>query len=349
MNSTLSLVLNLDYKTLITEKRKDLHTNNVKKQIGLLSLLLVLAVFWGSSIVLAQPNDITRTNITFENGQFTLHGELVMPDSAQNAPALIFLVGSGENSSYRTLYKDFIQKNLEALFLSEGFALLYFDKRGIGESEGKWQRSDLYERASDAKAAINFLQTQGRINANRIGVVGHSEGGWVAQIMGDRYQNELTLIASIAAPTYDIKLKLTNEYYSDNLCENMPDKEAFDKAGKKAISDINWVSWFPVKKAWRHLREIRFFDPAPHLREIDIPAFFAFGENDAEVYPGWALGTLNETFEEEIPTNFSLQIIPAANHDMKLAGKCESFEDTRNKPYSDYFRQVFKDWVLSNI
>lgn len=292
---------------------------------------------------------VTRTNITFDNGRYTLHGELVQPDTAMHAPALVFLVGSGPNSSHRTLYKEFVTENLEKLFLQEGIALLYFDKRGVGKSEGKWQRTDLYERAADAKAAVDFLKTQGRIDPTRIGVIGHSQGGWVAQIMADRYRNDIKLIASLAAPTYDITLKLTNEYYSNNLCSGMPDSEAYDKAVKKAISDINWVSWFPITKPWRQLWELRFFDPTPHLLEINIPAFFAFAENDADVYPGWAIGALNEAFNENIPSNFSLQIIPGANHDFKMAEMCASPEEVAKAEYSSYFQQVFKNWIMANL
>ena len=330
-------------KVLYMQKYTFQH-RGIRKFLFILGLILLS----GTTLeVFAQ--DVTRTPVFFKNGRFTLHGELVLPDTAQNAPVLVFLVGSGENSSYRTLYKEFVTENLEHQFLNEGFALLYFDKRGVGDSNGKWQRTNLYERSADAKAAVDFLKTQGRIDSSRIGIIGHSQGGWVAQIMADRYRNDIKLVASLAAPTYDIKLKLTNEYYSDNLCSGEADAEAFDRASKKAISDINWVSWFPVTKPWRQLYELREFDPAPHLLEIDIPAFFAFAENDADVYPGWAIGALNETFNQNVPENFSLQIIPGANHEFKMAEMCASPDEVAKAEYSSYFQQVFKNWILSHL
>ncbi|GAB5409694.1 MAG: hypothetical protein BalsKO_20590 [Balneolaceae bacterium] len=299
--------------------------------------------------VSAFAQDVTRTNVTFDNGRFTLHGELVIPDTSDNAPVLIFLVGSGANSSHRTLYKKFVEENIEKLFLDQGAAILYFDKRGIGKSDGRWQRTNLYERASDVKAAIDFLKTQGRIDDSRIGIIGHGQGGWVAQIVGDRFRNDIKFIASLAAPTFDVKLQLTNDYYSRFLCEGEEDTKAFDKASKKALSDINWVTWFPVTKAWRQLREISDFDPAPHLLELDIPSLFVFAENDYYVYPGWAIGALNETFKQSVPDNFNLQIIPGANHDLKLTEMCTSIDDAKPEPYSNYFQQIFKTWVISNL
>ena len=309
---------------------------------------LLAAFFFLISTVSLQAQ-VTRTNITFENGRFTLHGELILPDTSNNAPVIIFLVGSGENSSYRTLYKDFVENNLEDLFLSEGIGLLYFDKRGVGDSEGRWQRSDLYDRAEDTKAAIEFLKTQGRVDSTRIGIVGHSQGGWVAQIMADQYKDDIVFIASLAAPTFDVKLQITNDLYSRYICKGKSPEEAMDKATKKAISDINWVSWFPVTKPWRQLKVINEFDPAPHLREITMPAFFAFAENDYFVYPGWAIGALNETFDNKVPENFSLHIIPAANHDFRMADMCTPDTEVTDEPFSDYFQQVFRTWILDHI
>ena len=310
-------------------------------------VLLILWFAMGS--ISAQARQVTRTSITFENERFTIHGELILPDTSAKAPVIIFLVGSGENSSYRTLYKDFVEKNLEELFLSEGIGLLYFDKRGVGDSEGRWQRADLYDRAADTKAAIEFLKTQGRVDSNRIGIVGHSQGGWVAQIMADRYRNDIVFIASLAAPTYDVKMQLTNNYYSRYLCRGKSEEEAFDKASKKALSDINWVSWFPLTKPWRQLKVISEFDPAEHLQRIEMPAFFAFAENDYYVYPGWAIDALNESFNDEVPGNFNLQIIPGANHDFRMADLCTSDEDAESEPFSEYFQQVFKTWILEHI
>lgn len=312
------------------------------------SIASLIFLFFTTSVS-AQNFDVTRTNITFDNGRFTLHGELIIPDTAQNAPVIIFLGGTGGNASYRTNYRQFVTENLEELLLEEGFAILYYDKRGVGKSQGRWPATNLYERASDTKAAIDFLKSQGRIDPTRIGIIGHSEGGWVAQIVGDRYREDIKAIASLSTPTYDIELKLTNEYYTDNLCAGLPDNEAFDRAGKKAISDLNWVSWVPVGKKVRELRNMRFFDPAPHLLELEMPAFFAFAENDADVYPGWAVGVLNETFNNRVPDYFSLQVIPNANHHLKLVDSCASRDDISSAPYSDFFQQVFKSWILNNI
>jgi len=308
---------------------------------------LIVAVWILNNPIQAQ--DLLRTNITFESGKNTLHGELLLPQNSDSIPMIIFLVGSGENSSHRTIYKDFVEQNLEALFIKEGYGILYYDKRGVGDSEGKWHRSNIYDRADDAKAAIEYLKTLNSVDPSRIGVFGHSQGGWVAQVIGSLYRNDVKAIASIAGPVSSAELHLTNIYNSEFLCEGETKDKAFEKASKKAQSDINWVSVFPLKKAWRQLKEISEFDPANDLRRITDPALFVFASNDNMVYPGWSLTSLNETFPNGIPNNFTLSVIPGANHDLKNAGMCSSKKEANEALYSEYFQNTFKSWVLNNL
>lgn len=308
-------------------------------------LLAVLAL----SPIHALAQDLLRTNITFESGSNTLHGELLLPQKVDSVPMMIFLVGAGENSSHRTLYKKFVEQNLEALFIQEGYGILYFDKRGVGDSEGKWQKSNIYDRADDAKAAIDYLKTLNSVDPNRIGVIGHSQGGWVAQVVGSLYRNDVKAVVSIAGPVSNAELNLINIYNSDYLCEGEPEEKAFELATKKALSDINWVSVFPLKKAWRHLKEIADFDPSNDLKRITDPALFVFPANDRTVYPGWALTSLNETFPEGVPDNFTLSVIPGANHDLKNVGLCSTNKESKEALYSEYFQNTFKSWVLNNL
>lgn len=332
----------------------------------------------------------------YEDTIYELHGELVWPkpigesngiatldQNTQLHPAIVFLVGSGPNSTHTGLYADFVRENLEQLFLQHGVALLYFDKRGVGLSEGRWHHTDLYERADDARSAVQFLRQQPGIDPDRIGVVGHSQGGSVAQILGHLYGDSLAFIASLAAPTYDTQRRLTHEYYNMYHCLGEPQVIALDKAQKKAISDLNWVNAFPLTKTWRHLRELSDFNPTPHLAQLQLPAYFAFPELDYFVSAEWGVEALkqatqqaSETATEQInfapdiasaltpestenPTNITIQVFPGLDHDfIPTPDVCtgaattpeQSDELGPKKPaYSQEFQQNFQKWVLSHL
>jgi pimeloyl-ACP methyl ester carboxylesterase len=316
----------------------------------------------------------------YEDRVYQLHGELVLPAGGEadlsakqsveqsdadhkstGMPAIVFLVGSGPNSSHRGLYAEFVHENLENLFLEKGIALFYFDKRGVGLSEGRWQRTDLFERADDARSAVRRLRDYPGIDGHRIGVVGHSQGGTVAQLLGALYGDSLAFVASLAAPTYDTERRLTHEYYSRFLCEGDPDAEAFDRAQKKAISDLNWVQAFPLTKAWRQLNVLSEFDPAPYLADITPPAYFAFAERDYFVSARWGLETLEQAFalanSEGLPAHITVENFAGLDHDFRPTENVCSGSGVGGEPsetpalpdYSEDFQRAFRDWVLQTL
>ena len=356
-------------------------------------------VWFQSSNVLRRQVALQDTSLTprqaekkYEDTIYELHGELVKPQPSRESkgeifldpnsqlhPAIVFLVGSGPNSTHTGLYTDFVRENLEQIFLQHGVALMYFDKRGVGLSEGRWHRTDLYERADDARAAVQFLQQHPDIDPKRIGVVGHSQGGTVAQILGHLYGDSLAFIASLAAPTYDTQRRITHEYYNGFLCSSEPEEVARDKSEKKAISDLNWVNAFPLIKTWRHLSELSEFSPAPHLAQLRLPSYFAFAELDYYVSAEWGVSALKKAAGNL--ANTTIQVFPGLDHDFRqTADVCagaeldlderrqndasknraleeakstdalESDELRQKKPnYSKDFQRNFQQWVLAEF
>ena len=356
-------------------------------------------VWFQSSNVLSRQVALQDSSLTprqaekkYEDTIYELHGELVKPQPSRESkgeifldpnnqlhPAIVFLVGSGPNSTHTGLYSDFVRENLEQIFLQHGVALMYFDKRGVGLSEGRWHRTDLYERADDARAAVKFLQQHPDIDPKRIGVVGHSQGGTVAQILGHLYGDSLAFIASLAAPTYDTQRRITHEYYNGFLCSSEPEEVARDKSEKKAISDLNWVNVFPLIKTWRHLSELSEFSPAPHLAQLRLPSYFAFAELDYYVSAEWGVSALKKAAGNS--ANTTIQVFPGLDHDFrqtadvcagaeldlddrrqndasknraleeaKSTDSLESDELRQKKPnYSKDFQRNFQQWVLAEF
>ena len=356
-------------------------------------------VWFQSSNVLSRQVALQDTSLTprqaekkYEDTIYELHGELVKPQPSRESkgeifldpnsqlhPAIVFLVGSGPNSTHTGLYTDFVRENLEQIFLQHGVALMYFDKRGVGLSEGRWHRTDLYERADDARAAVQFLQQHPDIDPKRIGVVGHSQGGTVAQILGHLYGDSLAFIASLAAPTYDTQRRITHEYYNGFLCSSVPEEVARDKSEKKAISDLNWVNAFPLIKTWRHLSELSEFSPAPHLAQLRLPSYFAFAELDYYVSAEWGVSALKKAAGNS--ANITIQVFPGLDHDFRQtadvcagaeldlddrrqndASKSRALEEAKSTdalesdelrqkkpPYSKDFQRNFQQWVLAEF
>jgi uncharacterized protein len=112
--------------------------------------------------------------ISVRTGNAVLAGEVWHPQTDLQA-GVVMVGGSGptdrSNGGYFVPYRD--------QFTDHGIAMLWYDKRGVGESAGDWRAGTLDDLATDAIAAMSALQ-QMLDDAIPVGLFGHSEGGWVA-------------------------------------------------------------------------------------------------------------------------------------------------------------------------
>jgi uncharacterized protein len=309
--------------------------------------VLVLAI-WIINTALGSSKD--SVEISFQSEGYTLKGKLVIPQNLETkVPAIIFLIGSGGNSSYAKDYKKFIDFFLESPMEKEHVAFLYFDKRGVGESEGKWQNTDFEQRAEDAKNAAAYLQTLPQIDSEKIYVVGHSQGGWIVQICLAKYPEYFAGGISMAGPTFDVKKQLINDYQSAFICnKDMSSEKALKKAKRRVNRDLTIVSVLPLQEDWKQLKVIRKYDPKEYLLNIEKPLLLLFAENDRLVNPTWSLEHLNELYPNGLPENFSYHISAGENHSFKTSPLCYkgAWSDLE---FSGKTRNVMMDWFKNEV
>ena len=298
----------------------------------------------------AAPDDslATRRPVSFSSGGYRLHGELVAPRTAAGRrPAVVFLVGSG-TSSYRTNYRSFLRDNLETPLLAQGVALLYFDKPGLGQSEGRWAGATFADRAADARAALAFLAAQPGIDSTRLAVVGHSQGGWIAQMMAARYPAQVRCAVSLAGASYPVRRQLLGDYYNQNRCQGLDSARAWRRAGHQTNRAFA-VAWLlPVREQWAHLRRIRRFDPAADLRRVQRPLLLLVGEHDELVDPTWTQARLHEVLGPKLPPNVRYQTIAGADHSFQLAPRCHA-GSRKQFAYATAFQQALSGFLREEL
>lgn len=310
------------------------------------NLMLLLLVICSYCVYAADTT--YSSQVEFRSGPYILSGQLLLPKASGKVPVIVFLVGSGGETSHRNIYRLMLEEAFEKQLLPEGVALFYFDKRGVGHSQGKWYETDFYERADDAKAAIDFLKTQPEIDATRIGVAGHSQGGWIAQIVAARYPKDVAFMVSLAGPTFSVKEQLANDIETQLRCKGAPVAKARRKAIMKATAILAVTSLAPVNPAWKQLKVIRSFDPKRETRALSQPGLFLFAENDALVYPQKAIENLKRIYRNKIPAHIEYKTIAGANHGFHLTDLCYKGA-WKAKPLSPEFLSTLKTWILKQV
>lgn len=132
-------------------------------------------------------------------GDFELAGTLTLPQGEGPFPGVVLVSGSGPQDRDETLlgHKPFAV--LADHLTRNGIAVLRYDDRGVGRSGGDFASATSVELATDAEAAVAFLAGRPEVEAGRVGIVGHSEGGLIAPMVAARNPG-VAFIVLLAGP-----------------------------------------------------------------------------------------------------------------------------------------------------
>lgn len=135
-----------------------------------------------------KPYNYYTEEITFKNlkANIALSGTLSLPKTGDDFPVVILISGSGPQDRDEALFghKPFLV--ISDYFTNHGIAVLRYDDRGVGQSEGDFKMATSANFATDVESAIAYLKTRKEVNKNKIGLVGHSEGGLIAPIVASQ-------------------------------------------------------------------------------------------------------------------------------------------------------------------
>jgi dienelactone hydrolase len=127
----------------------------------------------------AEAQEASPRDLTFDSGEVSLPGTLILPPGTGPSPAVVVLHGSAPET--REPYRPDADMLVQA-----GIAALIYDKRGTGESGGDWRTASLDDLITDGLAAVHALQQQPEIAADHVGLLGSSQGAWLAPFAAAR-------------------------------------------------------------------------------------------------------------------------------------------------------------------
>lgn len=136
--------------------------------------------------------------------EITLAGTLTLPPSEGTSPAVLLLSGSGAQDRDEAVFGHRPFLVLADYLTRRGIAVLRVDDRGVGGSNGDFDKATAMDYVSDAIACITYLKSRKEINHELIGLVGHSEGGMIASMTAVQLP-DIAFIVLIASPGLPIK------------------------------------------------------------------------------------------------------------------------------------------------
>jgi pimeloyl-ACP methyl ester carboxylesterase len=269
-----------------------------------------------------RPND---ADVTIGGNGFNLAGTLSKPAGAAAAtrlPAVVLIPGSGALDRDENAYGIPVFAQLANALADAGFAVVRYDKRGVGQSGGRHEFATLSDYADDAVAVAKFLEKRKDIDKDRIVLVGHSEGAAVGLLAARRF-GKVKAVALIAGPgTKGADLILEQQQRAFETAKTPESERAAKVELQKKVQAavLTGKGWEDVPPDIRKQAEspwfasLLAFDPAPLVAKLDQPLFVIQGALDRQIPPHHAekLGELANARKKAPKTE--VVIVPGINH-----------------------------------
>lgn len=315
----------------------------------------------------------------------TLAGTLTIPDEAEFGEGpfvgVVLMSGSGPQDRDETLmgHKPFLV--LADYLTRHGIAVLRYDDRGIGESTGNFAGTTTMEFSEDAQTAAHFLMDHEHIDPDRVGVMGHSEGGLAAPFIADRDDSIafIVLLAGTGVPISEVLLDQTAELYrsggnDEEYIENaMAARRAlFEAIAADAEEDELIELMMAVNKAEygiedegqlrisaervlpaftnRWMRGIIALDPREPLGRIKIPILALNGTRDFQVSARLNLDAIRGALESGGNTRYTIVELAGLNHlfQHSTTGMLDEYS-TIEETFAPEAMAIIESWIRTVV
>jgi uncharacterized protein len=309
-----------------------------------------------------------------------LAGTLTLPKKKGKFPVVVLISGSGPQNRNEELlgHQPFLV--LADHLTRQGIGVLRFDDRGAYASEGDFATATTFDFATDAEAAIAYLETRKEVDKDRIGLIGHSEGGVIAPIVASR-NTQVDFIVLLAGTGIRGAELLLMQQELIGRANGVPEAELQEvKAVNRGAFDIVLANEDPAvieTKLRAYLNEqlallpdslqderlveqtmsgidtpwmLTFlrYDPAVALQKVKCPVLAVNGSKDLQVPASENLAAIKAALENGGNKRVTVQQFDGLNH---LFQECTTGSPNEyakiEQTFSPLAMQAVSDWILS--
>jgi len=294
------------------------------------------------------PFPYEAREVTFRNdaGDLTIAGTLTVPEGDGPFPCAVMITGSGPQDRDETIFEHRPFLVIADHLARHGIAVLRCDDRGVGGTgAGKPESPDSLDFVTDIRAALAFVATQDGIDAERLGLIGHSEGGLIAPLVAsqDERVSFVVLLAGPGVPGDEILMRQGEEIAlamgatPSSLEEQRPVRRRLfeavkaedEPAARAAMVELVYLQggasmteemlaaavdaqMEAFNSRW--MRTFMMHDPRPALRSVDCPVLVLNGDLDLQVLHDQNVPEVEKALREGGNRDVTVAILPGLNH-----------------------------------
>ena len=275
-----------------------------------------------------------------------LVGTLTIPEGKGPFPAMVLVSGSGQQDRDEELMNHRPFWVIADYCALHGIAVLRYDDRGVGGSIGEVKNATSMDFSYDAEAAFDYLRNRKEINASKVGILGHSEGG-IINFMVSARRPEVAFLVSLAGPSVNgievLKEQQAAILRTSSMSEEMvqfsgnANAQMFDIIEASSSREEADSLLRQLVKGWGYNEELTEqtvgqmaspwmyyflkYDPTEAIIKTNCPALLLNGSKDLQVIASQNLPGYEKIIAEHGKTNLTLRELPDLNH---LFQHCET-------------------------
>lgn len=271
----------------------------------------------------------TKQAVLIPQGGYHVPGIFVSPSGGTKdkpTPVVLLLHGTASNKNeIGDIFKRFAIQ-----LASRGYASLRIDFAGGGDSSQPFVENNFDDSVSDAMKSVEFLTNFPGVDPNRIGVLGYSQGGRIAQVTSARNPKVKALATwSSAASNGAINFEPLFKYAEEA------------KAKGSAMVTMPWGTQICFgKKFFTALENSRALD---EIAKFKGPLLAIGGSEDPIVLPLWARELVKHTGSNDA----TLRIIEGADHSFKIFGTDGQINPDQS--IAEKLLTVTTDWFVEKL
>jgi pimeloyl-ACP methyl ester carboxylesterase len=325
-----------------------------------------------------KPYPYIEEEVSYDNKQGPSHlaGTLTLPHGPGPFPAVLLITGSGQQDRNEALmgHKPFFV--LADYLTRKGIAVLRVDDRGMGGSTGDVINATTEDFAGDVQAGVEFLKGRKQIDARKIGLIGHSEGGVIAPMVairthdvafivmmagtgvtGDQVslsQSEALLKAmGVSADTIAKRqvvqrqvMALVKDEADPKVRQTRLEALAAQLSARSPSSAAAMTNQFKMAASpWFHF--FATYDPAPALSKLTCPVLALNGELDVQVIASLNLPAIVRALEAGVNKDYEIVKFPKLNHLFQTAKTGMPAEYSQiEETMAPVALETMADWIL---
>lgn len=265
----------------------------MKKQF----LTLIILVLCFTKLVQSQNYKTEETS--FKSDSLTLFADIYTPNKTGKKIGIALIQGSGDSGDRTNLWSQSFAK----ILAENGYYVLLPDKRGCGKSEGNWKNSSFFDLSLDAVASVHHLKN--KMNLDAVGVMGLSQGGFIAPIAASS-DTSIQFVIDIVGAAVTLEEQIIHEVTNSSMKKGLEPNEikevlelhvlmkqyAFDQKWEsleKRFAELDSSSWsefantFPSSKdiwVWNWIKLNIDFNPMNYWKKVNQDVFVAYGSKD---------------------------------------------------------------------